>query len=120
MLKEPAEKPEVYASEVDLDSIGKKEALAIDVKKLDDKTYSVEGTKIEKMLGYTNLQAEKGFEFFQNFMEDQGVIKKLKKLGMKEGDTIKVYGHTFEYYDTEDYDDGDIPGGLEDEKEDRR
>lgn len=115
-----AEKPEVYASEVDLDSIGKKEALAIDVKKLDDKTYSVEGTKIEKMLGYTNLQAEKGFEFFQNFMEEQGVIKRLKKLGMKEGDTIKVYGHTFEYYDTEDYDDGDIPGGLEDEKEDRR
>ena len=72
------------------------------------------------MLGYTNLQAEKGFEFFQNFMEEQGVIKRLKKLGMKEGDTIKVYGHTFEYYDTEDYDDGDIPGGLEDEKEDRR
>ena len=29
--------------------------------------YVVEGPRIEKMLGYTNLDSEKGFTFFQNF-----------------------------------------------------
>ena len=30
------------------------------------------------------------------------IIKELKKMGLKEGDTIKIYAHEFEYYDTED------------------
>ena len=29
--------------------------------------YVIEGPRIEKMLGYTNLESEKGFVFFQNF-----------------------------------------------------
>lgn len=29
--------------------------------------YVVEGPRIEKMLGYTNLESEKGFTFFQEF-----------------------------------------------------
>lgn len=35
--------------------------------------YVVEGPKIEKMLGYTNLDSEKGFTFFQNFLKDTGI-----------------------------------------------
>lgn len=67
----------------------------------DEKTgeYFVEGPKIERMLGYTNLTSEKGFVFFQKFMEDNGIIDELKKLGLSEGDTVRVYGHTFEYYE---------------------
>ena len=33
----------------------------------EDDMYIVEGPKIEKMLGYTNLDSEKGFAFFQKF-----------------------------------------------------
>jgi GTPase obg len=51
------------------------------------------------MLGYTNLESEKGFLFFQRFMVEQGIIKELKKMGLKEGDTIQIYSHAFEYYD---------------------
>ena len=36
----------------------------------DGEMYVVEGPKIEKMLGYTNLDSEKGFAFFQNFMKE--------------------------------------------------
>ena len=43
-------------------------SLPYTVEKLEEGLYSVEGPRIEKMLGYTNLEAEKGFEFFQNFM----------------------------------------------------
>ncbi len=61
--------------------------------------YCVEGPKIEKMLGYTNLDSEKGFTFFQNFMVENGIIDQLKELGMQEGDTVKLYGWEFTYYD---------------------
>ena len=61
----------------------------------------MEGPRIEKMLGYTNLESEKGFLFFQHFMKDNGIIDELKALGMEEGDTVRLYGFAFEYYDDE-------------------
>lgn len=61
-------------------------------------TFIVEGPKIEKMLGYTNLDSEKGFAFFQKFLADSGILKDLEEAGVEEGDTIRMYGHSFEYY----------------------
>ncbi len=63
-----------------------------------ENVYIVEGPRIEKMLGYTNLDAEKGFIFFQKFMIDNGIIADLEKLGMQDGDTVRLYGHEFNYY----------------------
>ena len=68
------------------------------VEKLEEGLYSIEGPRIEKMLGYTNLEAEKGFIFFQKFMKDNGILEELENLGIQEGDTVKIYGHEFEYY----------------------
>ena len=67
----------------------------------DDKAakYVVEGPKIEKMLGYTNLDSEKGFTFFQKFMSENGILDELKALGIQEGDTVKLYGWEFEFYE---------------------
>lgn len=60
--------------------------------------YVVEGPKIEKMLGYTNLDSEKGFEFFQKFLKNTGILDKLEEMGIEEGDTVKMYGLQFDYY----------------------
>lgn len=60
--------------------------------------YVVEGPRIEKMLGYTNLESEKGFVFFQNFLKDTGILEQLEELGIKEGDTVRMYGLSFDYY----------------------
>ena len=60
--------------------------------------YVVEGPRIEKMLGYTNLESEKGFTFFQNFLKDTGILEELENLGIKEGDTVRMYGLSFDYY----------------------
>ncbi len=62
------------------------------------KEYVVEGPKIEKMLGYTNLESEKGFMFFQNFMKDNGILRELEDMGIEEGDTVRLYGFSFSYY----------------------
>ena len=60
--------------------------------------FLIEGPRIEKMLGYTNLESEKGFMFFQNFMKENGILEELERLGIEDGDTVKIYGHEFEYY----------------------
>lgn len=61
--------------------------------------YVIEGPRIEKMLGYTNLNAEKGFLFFQKFLKDNGILDELKELGIQNGDTVRMYGHYFDFYD---------------------
>ncbi len=61
--------------------------------------YVVEGPKIERMLGYTNLETEKGLAFLQKFIEENGINDKLKELGCREGDTVRLYGHTFSFYE---------------------
>ena len=60
--------------------------------------YVIEGPSIEKMLGYTNLDSEKGFTFFQNFLKQNGILDELEALGIKEGDTVRMYGLSFDYY----------------------
>ncbi len=57
--------------------------------------YVVEGPRIEKMLGYTNLESEKGFTFFQNFLRDNGILEQLEQLGIQEGDTVRMYGLSY-------------------------
>ena len=44
----------------------------------DEHVFVVEGPKIEKMLGYTNLDSEKGFRFFQNFLKNTGILEELE------------------------------------------
>ena len=64
----------------------------------EENTYIVEGPKIEKMLGYTNLDSEKGFAFFQKFLKETGILDELETAGIQEGDTVRMYGLAFDYY----------------------
>lgn len=64
----------------------------------DEEVYVVEGQKIEKMLGYTNIDSEKGFLFFQKFLKQEGILKELEKLGIQDGDTVRMYELEFDYY----------------------
>lgn len=74
------------------------ENLPYTVEKNEDGVYVVEGPKIEKMLGYTNLDSEKGFQFFQKFLKDSGILTELEEAGIEEGDTVRMYGLEFDYY----------------------
>ncbi len=65
---------------------------------IEEGMYVVEGPKIEKMLGYTNLDSEKGFQFFQRFLKDSGILEELEEKGIEEGDTVRMYGLQFDYY----------------------
>ncbi len=64
----------------------------------DGDMYVVEGPRIEKMLGYTNLDSEKGFAFFQKFLKETGILQQLEDAGIEEGDTVCMYDLQFDYY----------------------
>ncbi|MGN8885765.1 GTPase ObgE [Blautia sp. HCP28S3_G10] len=70
----------------------------ISVDEEDRSVFVVEGPKIEKMLGYTNLDSEKGFAFFQRFLKESGILEELEEAGIQEGDTVRMYGFDFDYY----------------------
>ena len=74
------------------------ETLPYTVERNEEGIYVVEGPRIEKMLGYTNLESEKGFLFFQRFLKGNGILEELEKAGIEEGDTVRMYGLEFDYY----------------------
>ena len=61
--------------------------------------YVVEGVGVEKMIGYTNIDTEKGFAFFQRYLRDKGIIDALKEKGINEGDTVRIYDLEFEFFE---------------------
>lgn len=70
----------------------------IEVVKTGPHEFSVNGDPIERMLGYTNLDSEKGFAFFERFLKERGINDRLEKLGIEEGDTVNVSDLMFDYY----------------------
>ena len=90
----------VFEQEYDPNEYNPNDNLPYTVEKSEEEenTYVVEGPKIERMLGYTNLDSEKGFQFFQNFLKTTGILDELEAAGIQEGDTVHMYGLKFDYY----------------------
>lgn len=89
--------PVIFEKEFEIQYQGDRN-LPYTVEKTEDGIYVVEGPRIEKMLGYTNLDSEKGFEFFQKFLKSTGILERLEEMGIEEGSTVKMYGLEFDYY----------------------
>jgi len=89
--------PTVFEKEFEVDYSSDKN-LPFTVEIDEDGVFVVEGPRIEKMLGYTNLDSEKGFDFFQKFLKTSGVLEKLEEAGIEDGNTVRMYGHEFDYY----------------------
>ncbi|MDO4291994.1 MAG: GTPase ObgE [Eubacteriales bacterium] len=99
MLDQLDEKPTVFETEYYPEQMLalSDEPFTVEYDELEQE-YVVEGPRIEKMLGYTNLESEKGFAFFQGFLKDAGILDKLEEAGIQEGDTVRMYGLRFDYY----------------------
>lgn len=68
------------------------------ISQLSEHYFVVEGVGVEKMIGYTNIDTEKGFAFFQKYLREKGIIDALEEKGIQEGDTVKIYDLEFEFY----------------------
>ena len=97
MLDELPSEPIVFEKEYFPEDMYKPDE-PIEVYKADEHAFVVEGPRVDRMLGYTNLDDEKGFAFFQKFMKEQGIIDRLKELGIEEGDTVYLGDLEFDFY----------------------
>ncbi len=99
LVKEAPDEVIEFQPEIDVEFMDDPE-LPFEVKKSEEQEhlFLVEGPRIERMLGYTNLESEKGFLFFQKFLKNNGILDMLEELGIEEGDTVKLYGLEFDYY----------------------
>ena len=97
MLDEIKEEPTVFEREFFPETVEAEEPYTVTIDE-EDGAFVVEGPRIERMLGYTNLESEKGFDFFQKFMRDNGILDELEAKGIKEGDTVRMYALEFDYY----------------------
>ncbi len=89
--------PKIFEKEFEVEYLTDRN-LPYTVEKNEDGEYVVEGPRIEKMLGYTNLESEKGFNFFQKFLKENGILDALEEAGIQEGETVRMYGLVFDYY----------------------
>ncbi|HHX61847.1 MAG TPA: GTPase ObgE [Epulopiscium sp.] len=85
--------------EEDFVEVKEEEITPFVVTKIDEDYYLVEGKGVEKVIGYTSLDAEKGFAFFQSYLREKGIIDALKEAGIQEGNTVRIYNLEFEYYE---------------------
>lgn len=100
MLDALDEQPIVFDREFFTKDISDNPDEPFTISRADNAAFIIEGARIDRMLGYTNLDSEKGFNYFQKFMRENGIIDKLKEMGIKEGDTVNVGGYLdFEYYE---------------------
>ena len=59
--------------------------------------YIVMGDKIEKMFKMANFQSDEGIERFLYQIKKMGVDAELEKMGIQEGDIVKILDFSFEY-----------------------
>ena len=98
LLDSMTDEPVMFEKELDTDTLFDNPNEAFYVEKDDKGVYVVSGPRIDRMLGYTNLESEKGFNFFQKFLRQTGILKQLKELGVQEGVRVGDYLE-FDYYD---------------------
>lgn len=61
--------------------------------------YFISGKQLEKIFNSTNFNDAGSVRYLHRYIEDSGVVERLKKLGLSEGDTIRIFNHEYEYID---------------------
>ena len=70
-----------------------------DVRKTGEAEFEVDGKAVEMLVRRTDLANEYAVRRLHQQLEKLGVLKKLRDLGVSEGDTVRIYGIEFEFTD---------------------
>ena len=65
----------------------------------DDGIYNVKGTLIERLLEKTDFNNDPSIRRFAKQLRDLGVEEELRKLGVKDGDPVRILDYEFEMFD---------------------
>ncbi len=61
--------------------------------------FEVKGKAIERLIGRINIDDNESMYYFHKCLDNLGVNKKLKSIGIKEGDIVKIENYEFEWYE---------------------
>ena len=75
----------------------KEDKTGFDIEVVDD-IYVVTGPSVERLMGRINLEDNESMHYFHKMLEKLGVNDALKKLGVKDGDTVKIADWELEWY----------------------
>ncbi|HZO90155.1 MAG TPA: GTPase ObgE [Chthonomonadaceae bacterium] len=75
-----------------------------EVRQVDATTFEVVGRGIERLVAMTDLNNEYALRRLQRTLDKIGVTNKLKALGAKDGDTVRIRDVEFEYEDEDRWD----------------
>ena len=65
----------------------------------EEDVYTLDGKQLKKIFNSTNFNDMGSLRYLYKYIEKKGAIDKLKDLGLKEGDTIRIQGHDMEYWE---------------------
>jgi len=65
----------------------------------EDEVFVLEGKQLKKIFNSTNLNDMGSLRYLYKYIEKSGAVKAMKKLGLEEGDTVRIEDFEFEYYD---------------------
>lgn len=63
----------------------------------ENEKYVVEGKWVRKIVSSTNFTDYESLQYFQRALKKKGIIDELEKMGINEGDTVKIYDAEFDY-----------------------
>ena len=59
----------------------------------------LEGKQLRKIFDSTNFNDMGSLRYLYKYIEKSGALKELRAMGMKEGDTVRIFDFEFEYID---------------------
>ena len=60
--------------------------------------FIISGPAVDRLMGRVNIQDNESMYYFQKQLTMLGIEEKLKEMGIKEGDTVKILDWQFEWY----------------------
>ena len=91
--------PESKPIEPEIRDFDKRDYESLHVIKDEDGIYNVEGGLVDKIIRGINLSDTQSFAYFQKRLKQEGIIIKLKDMGMQDGDLVRISNIEFEYKD---------------------
>ncbi len=64
---------------------------------MDGEVFVVSGDRVERLAQMTDFESDEALARFEQILAKMGVTKKLRELGVKDGDTVRVAGIEFDY-----------------------
>ena len=91
--------PKTPPINVEVSDFDKRDKTSINITRKDDASFEVTGGYVDNLIRGIVLSDFNSFSYFQMRLKRDGIIEKLKEMGMKDGDLVRIKDIEFVYED---------------------